>query len=61
MPLHQRDLVICEAALPADHPDIAVALENYSDTLRKLDRDDEAYELAARAHAIRVKRAENRR
>ncbi len=46
-----------EKALGPKHPDVAQSLENYAALLRKNGRTAEADKMAARAKAIRVKRA----
>ena len=57
-PLLKRSLAIREKALGPEHPDVAQALENYGDLLRKMDRDAEAEKMEARAQAIRAKHAQ---
>jgi hypothetical protein len=44
-----------ETALGPEHPDVATSLENYAALLRETEREDEAEEMEARAHAIRAK------
>jgi len=46
-----------EKALGAEHPDVAICLENYALCLRAIDRSQEAEPLEARARAIRAKNA----
>jgi tetratricopeptide (TPR) repeat protein len=50
-PLLQRALAIAEAAKPG-HPDVARALYNYADLLRRTGRAAQAAEFQARARAI---------
>ena len=49
----------CEAekALGPDHPDEAIALENYAALLRETGRSAEATEMEGRARAIRARYA----
>ena len=55
--LYRRTLVILEKALGLEYPNVATALENYAELLRKTNRDAEAVKLEARAKAIRAKHA----
>jgi tetratricopeptide (TPR) repeat protein len=50
-----RSIKITEDLVGAEHPAVADLLENYAVILRKLGRDQEADERAARARAIREK------
>jgi hypothetical protein len=54
-PLLQRALDIREKALGPEHPDTVKVLVNYAHLMRKLDREDEAAKLEARAKGIREK------
>lgn len=54
-PLYKRSLAIVENALGPEHPNVATALENYSELLRETNRETEAAEMEARATAIRAK------
>ena len=49
--------MIKERALGPAHPDVATALENYSELLRKTNREAKAAKMEARAQAIRAKHA----
>ena len=53
--LYRRALAIEEQALGADHPGVALILENYSRMLRQANRQAEAEQVAARARAIRAR------
>ena len=54
-PLCRRALTILTKALGADHPNVALMLENYADLLRKMNREGEAEKMETRAKAIRAK------
>ena len=56
-PLFRRALAVWEKALGPEHPNVAMALENYAALLRKTNRAAEAAKLEARAQAIRAKHA----
>ncbi len=49
-----------EKALGPDHPNVAMSLENYAALLRATGRTAEADKMAARAKAIRDKRAKDK-
>jgi hypothetical protein len=50
--LLRRALEITEAALGADHPDVAIRLDNLAGSLAELGRAGEAEPLQRRAHSI---------
>jgi tetratricopeptide (TPR) repeat protein len=54
-PLYKRVLEIMENDRGKEHLNVAIALENYADLLRKMNREDEAVKLEARAQEIRAK------
>ena len=56
-PLYQQALAISEKALGPEHANVAQFLENYAALLRKTGRAAEEDKMAARAKAIRAKRA----
>lgn len=53
--LLKRALVIEEKQFGAEHPHVAIVLENYTALLRKANRPTEAGTMEARAEAIRAK------
>jgi tetratricopeptide (TPR) repeat protein len=53
--LYGRAITIAETAYGSHHPQLASALENYSNFLRRQNRGDEADTVANRAQTIRVK------
>ncbi len=59
-PLYKRALFVLTKALGPDHPNVALMLENYAASLRKMNRGDEAETLEARAQAIRAKQAQEK-
>ena len=54
-PLYRRSLDIYEKALGPEHLDTATVLVDYADLMRKLNRENEAAKLEARAKEIREK------
>src|SRR4029077_19901244 len=50
LPLAQRALAIREKALPLDHPDVAVSLNNLAELYRAQGRYADAEPLGTRAH-----------
>jgi len=58
-PLFQRSLRIFGQVLGEMHPNVATVLENYADLLQRLERNDEAEALEARAATIRERLEEN--
>ena len=52
-PLYKRTVQGFKNALPANHPYIEIALDNYAYLLKKIDRNAEATELEKQAEAIR--------
>ncbi|MFQ5956109.1 MAG: tetratricopeptide repeat protein, partial [Kiloniellales bacterium] len=56
-PLYKRSLATWEKAVGPADPNLAKALENYAALLRETGRGAEAFEMGARAIAIRAKRA----
>lgn len=51
-PQYKRAIGVLEVALGPDHPELATALQEYSELLRLTGRDDECRELEQRADAI---------
>ena len=54
-PLYQRALTLIEHTLGPEHPNMAAALDNYADLLRKMQREAEAETAETRAKAIWAK------
>ena len=54
-PLYKRALAIREKVLDANHPDLAISLEEYAAMLKAAKRDAEAEPLLKRAKEIREK------
>lgn len=52
-PLHKRVVAIMQDALGPDHPDVAMALDNYALLLRKLGKVQEAQSMEVRSRQIR--------
>lgn len=50
--LYQRAILLCAKTLGPGHPKYGVLLENYSFVLKKLGREHESKEMAARAKQI---------
>jgi tetratricopeptide (TPR) repeat protein len=50
----RRSLAIVEQSRGSSSPELLMDLENYASLLRKMDRNPEATEIAARAEAIRA-------
>ncbi|MFN7999621.1 MAG: tetratricopeptide repeat protein [Acidobacteriota bacterium] len=54
-PLLRRAAAIFERSLGANHPNALIALENYADLLRKLNRNAEAEKLEVKIKEIRAR------
>jgi tetratricopeptide (TPR) repeat protein len=54
-PLYKQSIMIFEKSLGVNHPSLATVLESYANLLRRMNRDDEAATIEARAKAIRAK------
>ena len=54
-PLYLRALFVLTKALVSDHPNVALILENYAASLRKMNRGAEAKKMEARTEGIRAK------
>ena len=53
-PLYRRSLAIWKKALGPEHPNVAMSLENISELYRKIEKTDEAKQLAEPAAMIRA-------